>query len=402
METNIPHPEAMPTSDPPPGDPRLLTFNEWDDEVINLKQKLMRGIYGNGFEQPSSIQKKAIGPFVAGHDIIAQAQSGTGKTGAFSVGLLQRIDDAVHVTQAIALAPTRELARQISGVISQLSTQMDTTVKLLIGGTSLDIDRAEIAQKCPQIVVGTPGRVHDMLKRDIINPAFIKMLVLDEADEMLSAGFKDQVYDIFQFLNGNIQVGLFSATIPTDLQSLTDRFMRNPVSILVKQDALTLEGIRQFYVNVPDDEAKFSTLKDIFGAVSLAQCIIYCNSINRVEDLYDAMVREEFPVIKIHSNMADSERRQAHDDMKVGKARVLISTDLFARGIDIQQVSYVINFDVPKDTYSYIHRIGRSGRWGRKGVGINFTTRRDKQRLEDIERFYSTQIEEMPVGWEVQ
>ena len=400
--TATPTPTPTPTPDPTPDDSRQLTFNEWDDDAIDLKPKLMRGIYGNGFEQPSSIQKKAIGPFIAGHDMIAQAQSGTGKTGAFTVGLLQRIDDAIPETQAIALAPTRELARQISIVMSQLSTQMGTTIKLLVGGTSLDIDRAEIAEKCPQIVVGTPGRVHDMLKRDIIKPGKIKMLVLDEADEMLSAGFKDQVYNIFQFLNGDIQVGLFSATIPTDLQSLTNRFLRDPVSILVKQDALTLEGIRQFYVNLPDDEAKFSTLKDIFGAVSLAQCIIYCNSINRVEDLYDAMEKEGFPVIKIHSNMTESERRQAHDDMKVGKARVLISTDLFARGIDIQQVSYVINFDVPKDIYNYIHRIGRSGRWGRKGVGINFTTRRDKQRLEDIERFYSTQIEEMPVGWEVQ
>lgn len=401
------YPETTPTSDPPQGDPpqsdpRLLTFNEWDDDIIDLKPKLMRGIYGNGFEQPSSIQKKAIGPFVAGHDIIAQAQSGTGKTGAFTVGLLQRIDDAIPETQAIALAPTRELARQIFDVMIQLSIQMGTAIKLLVGGTSLDIDRAEISKKCPQIVVGTPGRVHDMLKRDIIKPGKIRMLVLDEADEMLSAGFKDQVYNIFQFMNTDIQVGLFSATIPADLQSLTDRFMRDPVSILVKQDALTLEGIRQFYVNLPDDESKFSTLKDIFGAVSVAQCIIYCNSINRVEDLYDAMEREGYPVIKIHSNMTESERRQAHEDMKLGRARVLISTDLFARGIDIQQVSYVINFDIPKDIYNYIHRIGRSGRWGRKGVGINFTTRRDKQRLEDIERFYSTHIEEMPVGWEVQ
>ena len=402
MATNVTYPTATPTPDPTPSDPRCLTFNEWDDDAIDLKHNLMRGIYGNGFEQPSSIQKKAIGPFIAGHDMIAQAQSGTGKTGAFSVGLLQRIDDASPETQAIALAPTRELARQISTVMGQLSTQMGTSIKLLVGGTSLDIDRAEIAEKCPQIVVGTPGRVHDMLKRDIIKPGKIKMLVLDEADEMLSSGFKDQVYNIFQFLDSDIQVGLFSATIPADLRSLTDRFMRDPVSILVKQDALTLEGIRQFYVNLPDDEAKFSTLKDIFGAVSLAQCIIYCNSINRVEDLYEAMAREGFPVIKIHSNMTESERRQAHEDMKVGKARVLISTDLFARGIDIQQVSYVINFDVPKDIYNYIHRIGRSGRWGRKGVGINFTTRRDKQRLEDIERFYSTQIEEMPMDWEVQ
>ena len=271
MDTNESYPTATPTPDPTPDDSRQLTFNEWDDEAIQLKPKLMRGIYGNGFEQPSSIQKKAIGPFVAGHDMIAQAQSGTGKTGAFSVGLLQRIDDAIPETQAIALAPTRELARQISNVMSQLSTQMGTAIKLLVGGTSLDIDRAEIAEKCPQIVVGTPGRVHDMLKRDIIKPGKIKMLVLDEADEMLSAGFKDQVYNIFQFLNGDIQVGLFSATIPTDLQSLTDRFLRDPVSILVKQDALTLEGIRQFYVHVEREDWKFETLCDLYETLTITQ-----------------------------------------------------------------------------------------------------------------------------------
>jgi translation initiation factor 4A len=377
------------------------TFEHWDDDTVNLKQELMRGIYSNGFEEPSPIQKKAIIPFIEGKDLIAQAQSGTGKTGAFTVGLLQRINDTKHETQAIALAPTRELARQISQVMGQLATQMSVTIKLLIGGTSLDIDRAEIAENCPHIVVGCPGRVHDMLKRGIINPDTIRMLVLDEADEMLSAGFKDQVYNIFQFLSADIQVGLFSATIPSDLRTLTDRFMRNPVTILVKQEALTLQGIQQFYVNLPDDEAKFGAVKDIFGAVSVAQCIIYCNSIHRVDDLYDAMQKDGFPVIRIHSDMNEVERRQAHEDMKTGKSRVLIATDLFARGIDIQQVSYVINFDIPKDIYNYIHRIGRSGRWGRKGVGINFSTRRDQQRLQEIEQFYHTQIEEMPMNWEV-
>lgn len=361
----------------------------------------MRGIYGNGFETPSPIQKRAIIPFASGRDLTAQAQSGTGKTGAFSVGVLQRLDEAVQRTQAVILAPTRELARQTADVVTQLAAHMEVTVKLLIGGTSIDIDREEIARNTPHVVVGTPGRVHDMLKRDIIHADSVKMLVIDEADEMLSHGFKDQVYTIFQFLAADVQVGLFSATIPSDLQALSDRFMRDPVQILVKQEMLTLQGIAQYYVACDTDEQKFMAIKDIFAVISMAQCIIYCNSITRVVDLHEALVRDEFPVICIHSDMSQLERQRAHEKLKSGEARVLVSTDLFARGIDVQQVSYVINFDIPKDVYNYIHRIGRSGRWGRKGVGINFVTRRDQQRIQDVERFYHTEVVEMPLNFAV-
>ncbi len=404
-----PLPDGPPPAGPPPAadasperaSAAAATFENWDDDNVDLKPSLMRGIYGMGFETPSPIQKKAIVPFTQGRDIIAQAQSGTGKTGAFSVGVLQRIDESTTGTQALILAPTRELAKQTCDVITQLSTHMSVVAKLLIGGTSVDVDREDLARNVPHVVVGTPGRVHDMLQRGYVKSQSIKILAIDEADEMLSQGFKDQVYTIFQFLPSDVQVGLFSATVPADLQALSDKFLRDPVRILVKQEMLTLQGIAQYYVSCDNDEQKFDAVKDIFSTISMAQCIIYCNSIIRVIDLHEALARDGFAVICIHSDMSQRERQAAHDQLKDGSARVLIATDLFARGIDVQQVSYVLNFDVPKDVYNYIHRIGRSGRWGRKGVGINFVTRRDSQRLRDIERFYNTEIGEMPMNFAV-
>lgn len=378
-------------------DTENMSFEEWDD--VKIKKKLLRGIYGYGFEHPSPIQKKAIIPMINRRDIIAQAQSGTGKTGAYSISCLEIIDSDVNKTQAIILAPTRELARQVTDVITSFSVQLKTKIKLLIGGTSVKDDVRDLTDNVYHIVVGTPGRVYDMIRNNILETKDIEVIVLDEADEMLSFGFKDQIYDIFQFLNTDTQVTLFSATMPPELEDLTVKFLRDPIKILIKKELVTLEGIKQYYVSVDTDDDKFAVLKDIFSVISMSQCIIYCNSIPRTNILYDTMVDDNYPVIKIHSNMSDEERKESFNDIKTGKARVLIATDLFARGIDIQQVSYVINYDIPKNIHTYIHRIGRSGRWGRKGVGINLVTRRDQDRLTSIESYYSTVIEEMPMNF---
>ena len=235
-----------------------------------------------------------------------------------------------------------------------------------------------------------------MLRRQFINPNKLELIVLDEADEMLSVGFKEQVYNIFQYLNNEVQVALFSATMPPELNALTEKFMRNPVKILVKSDMLTLEGISQYRIVLDDDPQKYNTLKDIYDIISMSQCIIYCNSVKRVVSLYDAMKQDEFPVCCIHSSMEKDERATAYEEFKNGKYRVLISSNVTARGIDIQQVSTVINFDVPKDVNTYLHRIGRSGRWGRKGIGINFVTRRDLRKIKEIEEHYNTQIPDLP------
>lgn len=373
-------------------------INEWED--LNAKTLLLRGIYANGFEKPSPIQKQAILPLFAKRDVIAQAQSGTGKTACFSISALEIIDTSQKVTQAMILSPTRELSIQTKKVIDSLGSLFpDLCTQLLIGGTSTDDNIQMLRDKTPQIVIGCPGRIHDMLKRKRLSANHFRILIIDEADELLSAGFKDQVYNIFQYMPTNIQVALFSATMPTELNTLTDKFMRNPVKILVKNEQLTLEGIRQFYVALDNDEFKYETLKDIYSLLTVSQSIIYCNSIKRVNDLYVAMNNDNYPVCQIHSGMEKEERLRNYEEFKNGKHRVLISSNVTARGLDVQQVSTVINFDLPNCVHTYLHRIGRSGRWGRKGVGINFVTSRDMRQLKSIEQHYHTTINELTENW---
>lgn len=370
-------------------------INNWDELAIDAP--LLRGIYAHGFEKPSPIQQRAIKPIIDGRDIIAQAQSGTGKTATFTIGALSRVNLSENAVQVLILSPTHELSYQTSTVIGGIGGMMDNLkIKNLVGGSSIDEDTRLLQDSPPHIITGCPGRVYDMLRRRNINPRTIKLIILDEADELLSPGFKDQVYDIFQFLKKDVQVAIFSATLPPYINSITSKFMRNPVTITVKTEQLTLEGISQYYVAVENDNHKYITLKDLYGSFSLSQCIIYCNSVKRVVDLYDAMVEDGFPVCCIHSSMNKMERNRAFTDFKAGQYRVLISSNVTSRGIDIQQIDTVINFDIPKDVHNYLHRIGRSGRWGRKGRGINLITRRDIDKIKEIESYYSTQIMELP------
>ena len=377
------------------GEDLTSPIEDWDD--MNLSPDLLRGVFAIGFEKPSPIQARAIRPVVQGRDVVGQAQSGTGKTGCFAIAALQRVDPSLQKTQVLILSPTRELSQQTKKVVERLSVKMTgLRSQLLVGGTSTDADASALMSNPPHVVVGCPGRVHDMLRRRRLRVDALKVFILDEADEMLSQGFKEQVYDIFQFLGQSVQIALFSATMPPAVHSLTDKFMRDPVQILVKADMLTLEGIQQHYVALDDDEQKYGTLKDLYSVLTLSQCIVYCNSVRRVQDLYDAMQADEFPVCQMHSGMEREERQQSYADFSSGKTRVLISSNVTARGIDVQQVSTVINFDVPRDVETYLHRIGRSGRWGRKGMGINFVTRRDTHRMREIERHYATTITELP------
>jgi len=371
------------------------SINKWDE--LNIEPSLLRGIYSFGFEDPSPIQKKAIIPILQKKDIIAQAQSGTGKTGAFTIGALAQVDISINTTQVLLMSPTHELTKQIANVLSGIGSMMEgLKIKILVGGSSIQDDADSIMNNVPHIIVGCPGRVYDMIKRNYVKPYTIKLVVLDEADEMLSSGFKEQIYNIFRYFNKDIQVALFSATLPSSIYNITNKFMRNPVKISVTPEKLTLEGIKQYYIALEDDKDKYDNLKKLYSFISLSQCIIYCNSVKRVSDLHDAMKEDNFPVSAIHSSMDKSERDIAFNEFRSGKARVLISSNVTARGIDIQQVSIVINFDIPRDIHTYIHRIGRSGRWGRKGTGINFITRRDIQTIKEIEKYYNTQISEFP------
>ncbi len=379
--------------------PNMYVFNNWED-LENINEKILKGIYSYGFEQPSVIQQKAIIPIMKGKDIIAQAQAGTGKTGAFTIGALSRVNVNEKTNQVLILAPTRELTLQIAHVITSIGIQMEgLIVKTLVGGSSIDEDVTAIKANTPHIIVGTPGRVFDMMRRNHIRGRSLKLAILDEADEMLSSGFKDQVYNIFQHFNNNIQVALFSATLPESIINITDKIMRNPVRINVAAEKLTLEGIQQFYIGLDDDKQKYDVIKDLFGSLSVTQTFIYCNSVRRVVDLYEAMKEDGYPVACIHSSMDKVERDNALKEFRKGTTRIMISTNVTARGIDIQQVAVVINFDIPKDVHTYIHRIGRSGRWGRKGTGINFVTRRDHSYLKAIETFYHCHIVEFPANY---
>ncbi|GAV27404.1 ATP-dependent RNA helicase [Pichia membranifaciens] len=364
-------------------------------DQMNLKPEITRGVFGLGFEAPSAIQQRAILPIVAGRDVLAQAQSGTGKTATFSISALQRIDEKEKKTQALIMAPTRELALQIQRVVVSLALHMDVTVHACIGGKSVGED-IEALKAGAQIVVGTPGRVFDMIERGYFKTKDVKMFIMDEADEMLSAGFKEQIYKVFQYLPETTQAVLLSATMPKDVLDVTTKFMRNPVRILVKKDELTLEGIKQFYVNVEKDEYKLMCLIDLYDSISVTQAVIFCNTRRRVEMLTEELTNQKFTVSSIHSDMSQQDRDKIMAEFRTGSSRILICTDLLARGIDVQQVSLVINYDLPDNNENYIHRIGRSGRFGRKGVAINLLADKDITRMREIEMFYNTQIQELP------
>uniref|UniRef100_A0A8C1R226 RNA helicase n=1 Tax=Cyprinus carpio TaxID=7962 RepID=A0A8C1R226_CYPCA len=369
--------------------------DSFDD--MNLREALLRGIYAYGFEKPSAIQQRAILPCIKGYDVIAQAQSGTGKTATFAISILQHVDVDLKATQAMVLAPTRELAQQIQKVVLALGDYMGASCHACIGGTNVRNDVQKLQADVPHIVVGTPGRVFDMLNRRYLSPKYIKMFALDEADEMLSRGFKDQIYEIFQKLGTDTQVILLSATMPQEVLEVTTKFMRDPIRILVKKEELTLEGIRQFYINV-EKEWKLDTLCDLYETLTITQAVIFINTRRKVDWLTEKMHARDFTVSALHGDMEQKERDIIMKEFRSGSSRVLITTDLLARGIDVQQVSLVINYDLPTNRENYIHRIGRGGRFGRKGVAINMVTEDDKRTLRDIETFYNTTVEEMPMN----
>jgi len=402
-EWNSDRPKEEGKYDGPAGmEPDGVIDSNWDEvcenfDDMDLREELLRGIYAYGFEKPSAIQQRAIVPCIKGMDVIAQAQSGTGKTATFSIAVLQKIDTGLRETQALMLAPTRELAQQIQKVVMSLGDYMGAQCHACIGGTSVREDMRKLDDG-QHIVVGTPGRVFDMISRKILRPNYIKQFVLDEADEMLSRGFKDQIYDVFRHLNQETQVILLSATMPDEVLEVTSRFMRDPIRILVKKEELTLEGIRQFYISVEREEWKLDTLCDLYETLTITQAVIFSNTRRKVDWLTEKMHERDFTVSAMHGDMDQKERDVIMREFRSGSSRVLITTDLLARGIDVQQVSLVINYDLPTNRENYIHRIGRGGRFGRKGVAINFITEEDKRALQDIEKFYNTQIDEMPMN----
>ena len=392
------------------GSPSYKVYNNFDE--MNLKDELTRGIYNYGYERPSEIQCRGIGPITEGKDVIGQAQSGMGKTATYSIGTLQVINHKIKDTQAIILANTRELAAQVEAVISNLGKYMKISVCLSVSGIPVK-NNMEALKNRPHIVVGTPGRVYDMIRRKALRTNMVKILVIDEADEMIKTnndkfadennpkfGFLDQIKIIFQSLPNNMQVALFSATMPPDFFELTTKFMRDPIQILVEPEKLTLNGIKQYCIDIERNEYKFDILCDLYDVLSLSQSIIYCNSRKMVEDLSTKLKEANFCVSSIHGSMTPLEREEKMKEFITAQSRVLVSTDLLSRGIDVQQISVVINYDIPKSVDNYLHRIGRSGRYGRKGVAINFNTPYDAPKLKAIEQHYGIEIEPFPANSE--
>lgn len=375
-------------------------YTSFDEMAI--PETLLRGIYNYGFEKPSAIQSKAIMPIAEGHDLLAQAQSGTGKTGTFVIGSLARVDASVKDVQVLVLVPTRELSQQIKKVADEIGKHAGIKAFSATGGSRVQDDIHEIA-KGVHFVVGTPGRIYDLMDRGIIRRSTIRVLILDEADEMLQDRFKDQIMCILtnqlrnkDFFSNSVRIALFSATMPEEVIEVTQQLLNNPVHILIKPQDVTLDGIKQYYVDVENEEWKYEALADLYGALTINQAIIYCNRREKVEWLAKKMRDAGHTLNFIHGEMEVSERNARMRDFRNGSVRVLISTDLLARGIDVQQISLVLNYELPTQRENYIHRIGRSGRYGRKGLAINIISKEEREMMKDIETFYKTTISELP------
>eukprot|EP00178_Gracilaria_changii_P014631 TRINITY_DN41136_c0_g1_i1.p1 TRINITY_DN41136_c0_g1~~TRINITY_DN41136_c0_g1_i1.p1 ORF type:complete len:418 (-),score=104.14 TRINITY_DN41136_c0_g1_i1:965-2218(-) len=372
----------------------VQVFKSFDD--MQLKPPLLRGIYSMGFDMPSAIQQRCIVPMIRGHDVVAQAQSGTGKTAMIAIVALQLASASARHVQLLVLSPTRELAVQTHRNVELLGEFLCIGSHACVGGKKVGDDIRRLANGGVHIVSGTPGRVYDMIQRNVLNINKLSVLFIDEADEMLTMGFKEQVYDIYRYAPSTIQVVLVSATLPSDVLEMSEKFMTQPISVLVKRDGLSLDGIRQFYVDVEQEEWKFDTLCDLYETLTITQAVIFCNTRRKVEWLAKKMKEANFVVTAMHGDMKQKERDSVMESFRAGDYRVLIATDVWSRGIDVQQVSLVINYDVPLQQESYLHRIGRSGRFGRKGVAITFARFSDKKEMSAIEKFYGIRIRELP------
>ena len=372
----------------------VAEYEKFDD--MDLPAELLRGIYAYGFEKPSNIQKKAIKPIADGHDILAQANSGTGKTGSFVIGSLARVDISLQKVQVLCMAPTRELAQQIHFVASSLGGMMGLKIYAAMGKTPVR-DDVRALERGVHFLVGTPGRIYDLMNRKAFTTEHIRVIIVDEADQMLEDRFREQLqYILAMGFPSTTRCALFSATMNPSVVEFAEGLLVNPVRILVPPEEVSLKGIRQFRVDLEREEWKFEVLLDLYKNLNIAQGLIYCNKRQKAEWLAEKMTNAGFPITCIHGDMDVKDRMDRMTSFRKGETRVLISTDLLARGIDVQQVSLVINYELPTQMDNYIHRIGRSGRFGRKGTSINLISNEDKRLMKDIEDHYAITVEQLP------
>lgn len=386
----------LPQQTPIPA-PKMSLFQGTEKfEDMEIKDNLLRGLVTYGFVVPSKIQQKCIPVISQRRDIVAQSQAGTGKTGAFTCGVLQVINEKLAYPQAIIISPTRELSAQIESVVLDIGRYLKISTSLCIGGDFIDNNIKKC--KTAHIIIGTPGRIIDLIDRRAFDIQLISVIVLDEADVLLSREFLGQTRNIVTKLDPKAQICAFSATLPQEVVALTSKIMNNPEYIPIEEDQLTLDQITQYYVDVSEDRHKYATLDDLYGVISINQCIIYVNYKDKAKNLCQRLVDNNFNVESIHSDLTPLERTNIMHKFRSGVCRILVSTDLLARGIDVQQVGYVINYDIPSEneTDNYLHRIGRSGRYGKQGIAINFVTKRDKYILDILRNKFNITINPLP------
>jgi translation initiation factor 4A len=369
-------------------------YEEFDQ--MNLPENLLRGVYAYGFEKPSAIQQKGIVPIAEGRDVLAQAQSGTGKTGTFVIGSLSRVDEAIKKPQVLVLVHVRELAQQIEKVAKALGTFMNLQVLCAVGGNPLRDDIRQL-EGGAQFIVGTPGRVFDLVNRNVLDRSEIRVLIMDEADQMLEDLFYKQVMCILEKgFPEKTRVALFSATMPEQVVEVANKILNDPVRVLIKPAAVRLEGIQQFFVPLDREDHKFECICDLYKNLNISQAVIFCNKRQKAEMLAERMTAQGYPVTCLHGELEKPERTRRMKQFIEGSTRVMVATDIIARGIDVQQISLVINYELPTNRENYVHRIGRAGRFGRKGTTINMLLPEEEGMMKDISEHYAMKVLPLP------
>jgi len=365
-------------------------------DAMGLPEDLLRGIYQHGFERPSQIQSKGILPMVQGRDILAQAQSGTGKTGTFVIGSLSHVDPLLKKPQVLVLVHVRELAQQITKVAAAIGAAMKIKVLCAVGGNSLREDTRALEEGA-QFIVGTPGRIYDLINRNVLDRSEIRVLIMDEADQMLEDLFYKQVMCILEKgFPEKTKVALFSATMPECVIAVADKILNNPVRILIPSTSVRLDGIQQFYINLDREDHKFECICDLYKNLDITQAVIFCNKRQKAEMLAEKMAAQGYPITCLHGELEKGERSRRMQQFINGGTRVMIATDIIARGIDVQQISLVINYELPPNTENYVHRIGRAGRYGRKGTTINLLLPEEEGMMTEISNLYAMEIKPFP------
>jgi len=366
-----------------------------DFEDFFLKREVLMGIFEKGFEKPSPIQEEAIPIILQNRNVLARAKNGTGKTAAYIIPCLEKTDTAKKHIQVLVLIPTRELALQTSAIVKEIGKHMGIQCMVTTGGTSLKDDIMRLYNTV-HMIVATPGRILDLASKNVADLSNCRTIIMDEADKLLSPEFQPVLEQIIALCDPNHQICLFSATFPVTVKTFCQKFVPNPYSINL-MDELTLRGITQFYAYV-EERQKVHCLNTLFSKLEINQSIIFCNSVNRVELLAKKITELGYSCYYIHAKMQQANRNRVFHEFRNGATRHLVTSDLFTRGIDIQSVNVVINFDFPKNSETYLHRIGRSGRFGHLGLAVNLITYEDRHSLRRVEQELGTEIRPIPAN----